>query len=125
DLPGSDPARQFNMEFRAADACASPHLSLAVLLRAGLEGIRAGLEQPPLINSDPADMDDAEREGLGIRRLPSSLGEALDALQEDRTVTGWFSKDFINCYLAMKRHEISLVAEATSEELCQRYAAIY
>ncbi|MBB6010697.1 glutamine synthetase [Aquamicrobium lusatiense] len=125
DLPGSNPARQFNMEFRAADACASPHLSLAVLLRAGLEGIRAGLETPPLTNSDPADMDEAERERLGIRRLPASLPEALDALQQDETVTGWFSKDFIDCYLAMKRLEISLVAEATPEELCRRYAAIY
>lgn len=125
DLPGSNPARQFNMEFRAADACASPHLSLAVLLRAGLEGIRAGLETPPLTNSDPADMDEAERERLGISRLPASLPEALDALQQDETVTGWFSKDFIDCYLAMKRLEISLVAEATPEELCQRYAAIY
>jgi glutamine synthetase len=125
DLPGSNPARQFNMEFRAADACASPHLSLAVLLRAGLEGIRAGLETPPLTNSDPADMEEAERERLGIRRLPPSLPEALDALQQDETVAGWFSKDFIDCYLAMKRLEISLVAEATPEELCRRYAAIY
>lgn len=125
DLPGSNPAREFNMEFRAADACASPHLSLAVLLRAGLEGIRAGLETPPLTNADPADMDEAERERLGIRRLPASLPEALDALQQDETVTGWFSKDFIDCYLAMKRLEISLVAEATPEELCRRYAAIY
>lgn len=125
DLPGSNPARQFNMEFRAADGCASPHLSLAVLLRAGLEGIRAGLEQPPLTNSDPADMDDETRERLGIHRLPASLGEALEALQADSTVTGWFSKDFIDCYLAMKRMEMSIVADRTSEELCAHYAAVY
>ncbi len=125
DLPGSNPAKQFNMEFRAADGCASPHLSLAVLLRAGLEGIRAGLEQPPLTNSDPADMDEAERERLGIRRLPASLGESLEALQQDATVTGWFSKDFIDCYLAMKRMEMSIVSGSTPDELCARYSAVY
>ncbi len=109
DLPGSNPAKQFNMEYRAADACASPHLSLAVLLKAGLEGIRAGLEQPPLINSDPSDFSEEEQKKLGIRRLPASLPEALDTLAADPVVTGWFSSDFLACYIAMKRKEIEIV----------------
>lgn len=125
DLPGSNPAKQFNMEYRAADACASPHLSLAVLLRAGLEGIRAGLEQPPLINSDPSEFSAEEQARLGIRRLPSSLAEALDTLAADEVVTGWFSKDFLDCYFAMKRKEIEIVEGLSPEALCARYAAVY
>jgi len=125
DLPGSDPAKQFNMEYRAADACASPHLSLAVVLKAGLEGIRAGLEQPPLINSDPSNFSAEEQAKLGIRRLPSSLSEALDTLAADETVTGWFSKDFLDCYFAMKRKEIEIVADLSPEALCARYASVY
>ncbi|MBP1875204.1 Glutamate--methylamine ligase [Ensifer adhaerens] len=125
DLPGSNPAKQFNMEYRAADACASPHLSLAVLLKAGLEGIRAGLEQPPLINSDPSDFSDADQKKLGIRRLPSSLPEALETLAEDKVVTGWFAKDFLDCYVAMKRKEIEIVDGLSPDELCARYAAVY
>ncbi|WP_119255502.1 glutamine synthetase family protein [Shinella zoogloeoides] len=125
DLPGSNPAKQFNMEYRAADACASPHLSLAVVLRAGLEGIRQGLEQPPLINSDPSDFPPEEQERLGIRRLPSSLAEALDTLAADKVVTGWFPKDFLDCYFAMKRKEIEIVEGLSPEALCARYAAVY
>ncbi|OCP22074.1 MULTISPECIES: glutamine synthetase family protein [unclassified Ensifer] len=125
DLPGSNPAKQFNMEYRAADACASPHLSLAVLLRAGLEGIRAGLEQPPLINSDPSDFSDEDQKKLGIRRLPASLPEALETLAEDTVVTGWFAKDFLDCYVAMKRKEIEIVDGLSPDELCARYAAVY
>ncbi len=125
DLPGSDPAKQFNMEYRAADACASPHLSLAVVLKAGLEGIRAGLEQPPLINSDPSNFSAEEQAKLGIRRLPASLSEALDTLAADETVTGWFSKDFLDCYFAMKRKEIEIVADLSPEALCARYASVY
>lgn len=125
DLPGSNPAKQFNMEYRAADACASPHLSLAVLLKAGLEGIRAGLEQPPLINSDPSDFSDEDQKKLGIRRLPSSLQEALNTLAADPVVTGWFSRDFLDCYMAMKRKEIEIVDGLSPEELCARYAAVY
>ena len=70
-------------------------------------------------------MDEAERERLGIRRLPASLGESLEALQQDATVTGWFSKDFIDCYLAMKRMEMSIVSGSTPDELCARYSAVY
>lgn len=125
DLPGSNPAKQFNMEYRAADACASPHLSLAVLLRAGLEGIRAGLEQPPLINSDPSEFSAEEQAKLGIRRLPSSLGEALDTLAADEVVMGWFPQDFLDCYFAMKRKEIEIVEGLSPEALCACYAAVY
>jgi glutamine synthetase len=125
DLPGSNPAKQFNMEYRAADACASPHLSLAVILKAGLEGIRAGLEQPPLINSDPSELSAQDKAKFGIRRLPSSLSEALDTLAADEVVTGWLSKDFLDCYFAMKRKEIEIVDELSPEDLCARYATVY
>ncbi|MDH6230532.1 glutamine synthetase [Mesorhizobium soli] len=125
DLPGSNPAKQFNMEFRAADACASPHLALAVVLRAGLEGIREGLEQPPLINADPSDFSAEEQAKLGIRRLPASLGEALETLKADTTVTSWFPKDFLDCYFAMKNKEIEIVGDLLPDELCTRYAAVY
>src|SRR5690606_19084505 len=43
DTPGADPARQFNFEYRAADAIANPYLQLGVLIRAGLEGLRRDL----------------------------------------------------------------------------------
>ncbi|HLP70277.1 MAG TPA: glutamine synthetase family protein [Rhizobium sp.] len=125
DLPGSNPAKQFNMEYRAADACASPHLSLAVVLMAGLEGIRAGLEQPPLVNSDPSDLSAQDQRKLGIRRLPASLSEALDTLAADKVVTNWFSKDFLDCYFAMKRKEIEIVGDLSPEDLCTRYASVY
>lgn len=125
ELPGSNPAKQFNMEYRAADACASPHLALAVVLKAGLEGIRAGLEQPPLINADPSTFPLEEQESLGIRRLPGSLAEALDTLSADKVVTGWFSKDFLDCYFAMKHKEIEIVDGLSPDELCARYAAVY
>jgi glutamine synthetase len=125
DLPSSNPAKQFNMEYRAADACASPHLSLAVLLKAGLEGVRAGYEQPPLINSDPSDFSVEEQRRLGVRRQPASLAEALDTLAADDVVMGWFSKDFLDCYFAMKRKEIEIVEGLSPIELCARYAAVY
>lgn len=123
--PGENPARSYNVEFRAADATASPHLSLALLIRAGLEGLRAGLPPPPIVRGDPDEMGEDQRKALGIHRLPASMAEALAAIEADATVQGWFMPVFLDCYFAMKRKEAELVAGLEGQALCDRYAEIY
>jgi glutamine synthetase len=125
ERPGYDPSRAFNMEFRAADATASPHLALAVLIRAGLEGLRENLPQPPIIKGDPEGMTVADRDRLGVHRLPGNLEAALAALAADPVVTGWFSPSFLDCYFGMKRKEIEIVAGLEGHALCDRYATVY
>ena len=125
ERPGHDPSRAFNMEFRAADATASPHLALAMLIRAGIEGVSAGLDTPPIIKGDPDDMSADDRTRLGIRRLPTSLHEELAALEADRGVCGWLSPTFLDCWKGMRMTELELVAGLDDAELCRRYAEIY
>ncbi len=120
-----DPARHFNIEYRAADATASPHLTLAVILRAGLAGIRAGLATPPVFCGDPAGLSDAERSKLGLHRLPHSLPAALECLDRDEEVRGWFSEKAFATYTGMKRMELKLVEGLEGDALCARYAGIY
>lgn len=124
-LPGSDPAKQANVEFRAADATANPHLALAAILFAGLEGLRAGLEQPPLVNADPSALSDAERERLGAHRLPADLPAALAAFRADSAVPGWMPATLRDCLVTVKEKELELVAGLSPGELCSRYAAVY
>ncbi|MBP0495931.1 glutamine synthetase family protein [Roseomonas indoligenes] len=125
ELPGTDPAKVANFEFRATDATANPYLALAALIFAGLEGLRAGLAQPPLVNTDPSGMTEAERARLGAHRLPESLPAALEAFRADAAVQSWLPPVLSDCLVAVKRKELSLVADLTPEELCDRYAAIY
>jgi glutamine synthetase len=122
---GSDPAPQFNLEYRPADAAASPHLALWSIVLAGLQGVREELPDPPLVNVDPAEMTDEERERLGVRRLPDSLEAALEALEKDTVVRSWFPSDLWDCYLSLKRTEIALLQDLGPEERCQRYAHVY
>ncbi len=122
---GADPARQFNLEYRAADAAACPHLALAVLVLAGLRGIREELPEPPLVKGDPSELDEGERRRLGVRPLPRSLEEALGALERDETVRSWLSRDLFDCYVGVKRTEISLLEGAEPEEICERYGRVY
>jgi len=124
-IGSSDAASQFNLEYRPADATASPYLVLTAIIRAGLAGIAAGLPDPPIVDGDPTAMDDAARRAKGLRRLPESLAAALDALETDATARGWFAPEFIATYVGMKRQEIALVASADPAALCARYRAIY
>ena len=124
-LSGGDPARQFNLEFRAADAAACPHLALAVLVLAGLHGIGEGLPEPHLVKEDPSELGEEERRRLGIRPLPGSLEDALAALESDAVVRSWFSRDLFDCYLSLKRTEISLLEGADPKDACERYLRVY
>lgn len=124
-IGGADPSRAFNLEYRAADACACPHLALGAVIRAGIEGIRAQLPDPPLFSGDPEALPQEERARLGLERLPSSLGAALDRLEADKVAAGWFSPLALQTYLGMKRAEIALAGDALDDALCARYAGIY
>jgi glutamine synthetase len=123
--PGFDIAPQFNLEFRAADGAASPHLLLAILVHAGLAGLRANLELPPPLDCDPADLSDAERERLAITALPRSLEQALAAAEADETVRGWLPEDLWSAYFSLKRSELEFTADMTLDEQIAAYRNIY
>lgn len=126
--PSPDPMKQasaFNLELRPSDATASPYMVLGALVRAGLEGIRAELPLPPILDRDPADYSDGERTSLGVRPLPSSLGEALDLMLASKTVSGWLPDLMRESYVAVKRKEIAMFAEAAPEDMCKRYHDAY
>ena len=124
-IGGKEPAKQYNIEFRAADATVSPHLALGALVRAGLEGIRNELPGPPVFSGDPDALSQPEREALGLWRLPVTLGEALDCLLADKTVSGWFAPAALDTYVGMKRMELKLCAGLEGDALCRRYATVY
>lgn len=124
-LDGGDPARQLHLEYRGADAAANPYLALAAIIRAGLDGVRSELPAPPILDRDPAQLDDAEAERYGVGALPASLGDALQALAEDEVARGWMSPLLYDAYLSVKQAELAGTADLDLSELCTRYAAIY
>lgn len=117
ELGGRDPAPQLHFEFRAADIGANPWLLLAVVLRAGIEGLRQGLEPAEVVVGDPEESQ--------IIELPSSLGVALKVFEQDTDVCSWLGDDLVQTYLAIKRVELAAVADKSEEEQCAWYADIY
>jgi glutamine synthetase len=124
-LGGGDPERQLRLEYRGADATANPHLALAAILRAGLEGARDGLPAPPILDRDPAELDAADAERYGVGALPRSLEGALQALAEDERARAWLGPLLYDAYVSVKRAEVEAASGHELEENCRRYAAIY
>lgn len=118
-------ARGHNIEYRPCDGTASPYLVMGALVRAGLDGIRRGLTCPPGITGDPAEMTEAACIAAGVRPLPVSLDLALDALLADPVAVGWFDKDLMTTYTALKRWEIGMVRQVGEDEAFRRYRTAY
>lgn len=124
-IGGRDPSRQYNVEYRAADATANPYLSLAAIVRAGLEGLKNDLPPPPLFSGDPEKLSAGERADLGLIRLPETLPAALDALTADAVVSGWFDPAFIETFVGVKRNEIERCNGLDPEGVCNLYRTLY
>ncbi len=122
---GPPAAHNFNLEYRVADATASPYLALGALVWAGLDGIRRKLTLQPESERNFWDMSDAERRETGAKPLPRSLDESLGLLADSKTARGWFGDEFFECYLRFKRAELRVVEGLSPADICAKYAEIY
>lgn len=120
-----DVARQFNIEYRAADAAACPHLALAAIVHAGCQGIEDGLSAPEPTEEDLSLLSPENLSARGFVRLPENLEAALDRFSANNTVTGWFPDGFSKLYLDHKASEIAHVANMDTEARCQAYENTY
>ena len=111
-IPGyvKDPAKR-RFEFRTIDATCNPYMAFAAIMLAGLDGVRRKLD-PTREGFGPYETnlyELPEEELLKIRSFPSSLGEALDALEVDRaylTRDGVFPEYLLDEWIATKRKDI-------------------
>lgn len=125
EKPGADIASEYNFEFRAADAAASPHLQLGVLINAGVQGVRERLPIPEPTTRDLTQMSENEKMRMGIRPLPQSLSEALDLLESSSRARGLLPQELFEAYIMQKRGEIRQLDGQSDEEVCRRYADTY
>lgn len=124
-LSDIDAARQFNLEFRAADACASPYLQLAALVHAGCQGIEDGLSPPDATEEDLATLEPAALAARGLRRLPESLPEALARMAESPLPRRWFGDGFVEVYRRHKEGEMAFLEGKSPQEVHRAYETVY
>lgn len=93
------------VECRAADSASNPYLGGALMLAAGLEGIREGLDPGEPNRDNLYRLAEPELVARGITWLPRSLGEAIDALEADPLVRNVFGPAMFESFVAEKRSE--------------------
>ncbi|HJT55478.1 MAG TPA: type I glutamate--ammonia ligase [Ktedonobacteraceae bacterium] len=81
--PDTNQQSSARIELRCCDPSCNPYLALAVMLRAGLDGISRKLPLPPAMDESLFLRDESERQRHRSKLLPATLGEALEGLRED------------------------------------------
>lgn len=118
----SDEAGSTNLELKAVDSSCNPYLALGCLIAAGLDGIERQIDPGAETLVDPGALSDVERQERGIRRLPSTLTAALDALERDHTLLDTLGELLARTFVAVRRSEAAMFsAEATDDEFHQHF----
>ncbi|CAN5686146.1 hypothetical protein BH23GEM6_BH23GEM6_05090 [soil metagenome] len=92
-------------EVRLADPAANAHLSIAVQLAAGLDGLSRELTPQDAVNANVWAMSPRERQRLKMEELPRNLGEALDSLAGDRVIRKDLGEHIFSPFTSAKRSE--------------------
>jgi glutamine synthetase len=112
-------------EYRAPDPACNPYLAFSVVLAAGLEGIEKGYELGPEAAANLFTMTPEELASEGIRTLPSSLQEALVAMEGSELVAETLGEHVFEWFLRNKRAEWdSYTREVTPYELARYLPAL-
>jgi glutamine synthetase len=101
----------FRIENRIGEPAANPYLYIASQIHAGVDGIERKLKAPP-----PTDAPYA----TAATMLPTSLGEALDALRADATLVQAFGQRFIDYFTRIKQSEVARFDAAEDKHEFQR-----
>ncbi len=108
-------------ELRCPDPSCNPYLAFAVMLKAGLDGIKRKLVPPKPVEENVYDFDDSKLEGMNISVLPHSLYEAIKELKKDRLVQEALGEKLFERYVEAKIKEWDEFRTTVTEWEVERY----
>ncbi len=112
-------------ESRNADSSCNPYLAAALVLAAGLEGVREGLNPGDPHHENLYELSPAELEKIGVQELPRTLGEAVDAFAADPFVEKIIGKELKDEFIRYKREEWTEYHQTVSQWEIDRYARLF
>ncbi len=101
----------YNIELKSVDGSANPYIALGGLIVSGLDGMKRQLDPGLPCEQDPGKLSEAEREKHRIRRLPTTMAGALNALEQDQLLMEAMGDLMRRSYLAVRRSEEKAFAE--------------
>lgn len=106
-----------NFEVKCFDLAANPYLVVGSLIAAGLHGIVTGLTLPAEITGDPVRFSDQELADLGVRRLPTTLDEAIEEFASADFLHEALGKTLADAVLAVRKAEAERFRDAAPEDV--------
>jgi glutamine synthetase len=114
-----------NVEFKPVDVTSNPYLALAAVLAAGMDGMDRNLDPGEPTMVDPATLGDEERAAGGIRPLPASPDEALDALEGDGFLVEALGEPLVRTHVAVARAQAAMAGDLSPEQIAATTADLY
>jgi glutamine synthetase len=124
-VPSTAPGKEAHtrLELRSPDPSSNPYLATAVMLMAGLDGIkhRTALGQP----WEETPLRQQAQQRRMMKTLPKTLDEALDALMEDDVITMALGPYISERYIEAKRQEYDAYKQQVTPWELERYLSRY
>jgi len=94
------------IEYRSPDPTTNPYLAFAVILKAGLDGLKNKIEPPkPANNINIYKLSNEEKVAMNIDTLPSTLKEAIEELKKDKVILSVLGDHITKKYIEAKEKE--------------------
>jgi glutamine synthetase len=120
-LPQTSP----RVECRAVDGACNPYLTAALFLAAGLEGIEKQLDPGDPLEVNMYELTDQQLDERGVRVLPRTLLEAVEAFDRDPLTEEVFGADLRKSYSELKQREWWEYHNTVSEWEIDRYLTFF
>jgi len=113
------------VECRAVDMSCNPYLAAALMLAAGLEGIREALDPGKPHGENMYLHSEAELQAMGVTHLPRSLEEAIDSFEADPLAREVFGPLMADTFVKFKRDEWESYNTHVSQWELDRYLKFF
>jgi glutamine synthetase len=102
---GPEHAAAKRAELRSADPSCNSYLALSVILMAGLDGIKKKTEPGDPVDEDVYELPTERRKAMGIKELPTSLKDALEAMKSDEVVHKALGSHIFDAFIDYKTND--------------------
>ncbi|MGI8429688.1 MAG: type III glutamate--ammonia ligase [Solirubrobacteraceae bacterium] len=119
------PSTSPRLETRAVDATCNPYLTAAAYLQAGLDGVEQGLDPGGPIDVNMYNLSSDGRAALGVKSLPRTLLEAVEALDADPFSERVLGPELKRAYVDLKTAEWWDYHNTVSDWEIQRYLTFF
>lgn len=109
------------IELRCPDPSSNPYLAFAVMLAAGLDGIKKGLVAPAPVEENIWELSPKQMKKMGIKTVAGNLKEALDELEGDMVIRSALGEETFQKFTEAKLSEWEAFRTSVSEWELNQY----